>query len=360
MDSEDIFGPGSPMAIIDIFRAMDQNGDGLIDSDELKAIFLAINFPLEFLDVVVEAFDTNGDGVLSYDELIGWIFQKQEDLSNSLRFPTLDTTHIFLTPQDEARLERSTLWDLSRAENDRTMAALGLLSLDDLNLLVISVGSSSSQFYDASGLADSIPIGMHVPCCEASLNRFASIMRDGRKEYTQVILVNSIGYMLKAGDPCKVPLDSPRLARDHHTISERAVVLGYNSILNSLWPEAETFVLNRAKDPHTKRYKYPQLANGFSESLASGCRISGLEYSGDVDAIIDWGGASFKIHAGGKRIATELYNANTLLCDGNVLCRDQLAEGIKFIEKHTVRHLPAARRIVIVQTGKARELALRE
>eukprot|EP00971_Amphidinium_carterae_P190448 3779713-Amphidinium_carterae.1 len=50
-------------------------------------------------------------------------------------------------------------------------------------------------------------------------------------------------------------------------------------------PVASVHVLNRAKDPVTKRHKYPQVINDFSEALAHGggpCGVSGATayYSG--------------------------------------------------------------------------------
>jgi len=78
------------------------------------------------------------------------------------------------------------------------------------------------------------------------------------------------------------------------------------------------------------------------------------------DAVVDWGGSSFKVYVNGKRIGTELMDANALLCEGGRLNRSRAKEAIREIKLFVLRLLPDAGRIFIAQTGKAREIAVRD
>ena len=60
------------MSVMDLFGRFDSNGDGVIDSSELKEGLLALNLaalPPEQVDLLVSAIDENGDGSIDLSEL---------------------------------------------------------------------------------------------------------------------------------------------------------------------------------------------------------------------------------------------------------------------------------------------------
>lgn len=80
--------------------------------------------------------------------------------------------------------------------------------------------------------------------------------------------------------------------------------------------------------------------------------------------IVDWGGSSYKVFLDGKRIGTELMDANAFLCEGGQLHRERLPDAIKEIEASVCallrREGSEHTKVLIAQTGQARELALEE
>mmetsp|Transcript_34865 Transcript_34865/g.81477 ORF Transcript_34865/g.81477 Transcript_34865/m.81477 type:complete len:483 (-) Transcript_34865:72-1520(-) len=348
-------------------------GDCLLDESELKSLMR--KHPAFsprgtcWVEDMIAAFDRNGDGFIDHEEFIAWVYSfSGEDgkchgasgfLQTMKSVNELEAVHVFLTPQDEAQMEWQTLWQLRREENSHVLTDAGLGGLDNKHLLVMSVGSSSTQVYDASGFACSFPVGMKVKSGDA-LEQMRSTLSQASRQgetpsptYSHVVLINSIGYVLKPDDPLLVDLSS---LVDTVTDDERDCIKGLHHAIEVAVPGASAQVLNRAKDPVTKRHKYTQLVNDFSEALAAGG--GPLAKGGKYDAIVDWGGGSYKIFAGGQRIGTGVMDANHLLCSGGVLQHDRLRIAVIDIKTHVLGLLPAAKKIFIAQTGKARELAL--
>mmetsp|Transcript_7518 Transcript_7518/g.10570 ORF Transcript_7518/g.10570 Transcript_7518/m.10570 type:complete len:218 (+) Transcript_7518:2-655(+) len=211
----------------------------------------------------------------------------------------------------------------------------------------------------ASGFASSFPVGTKVHSSDAMEQLKVTLIRVSLERtgspYDRVLLINSIGYALKPTDPILVDLAT---LANIVPEEDKPCMSSFHQVLQVALPVASVHVLNRAKDPVTKRHKYPQVINDFSEALAHGggpCGVSGANY----DAIVDWGGGSYKIYAGGQRIGTAVMDANHLLCKGNVLQHDRLRIAVIDIKSHVLALLPVARKIFIAQTGKARELALK-
>lgn len=349
--------------IIQKFKMFDTNRDGKIDSKELTAVIQHLRqsnsgcYPsMDEVNIkqVLAAFDTNGDGYIDYEEWVEWLTSSRTGPAHG---EALVTKHVFVTPLDEARMERETLFELRRTDNARILQDLGHGGLlDDGGLLVLSVGSSSTQAYDLgpSPLLASFPMGTRVRS-EAAMDRFHRTMKESKRLYRFVLLVNSIGYALKAADPCLLDLATLVATQEDDPSS---TICGVHSCLKELLPLATVVVFNRAKDAATKRYRYPQLVNDFSESLARG---RGLGTSGEeepYEAIVDWGGSSYKIYVQGRRVATEVMDANGLLCAGGAVVEARLKEQLDVIVDRVREAAPAARRLLIAQTGKARELAL--
>ena len=77
---------------------------------------------------------------------------------------------------------------------------------------------------------------------------------------------------------------------------------------------------------------------------------------------MDWGGASFKVFLKGQKIGSERMDANELLCSSGKLDNKRLQELIQQIEAKVTKLLeeqedvPAACKVLIAQTGRAREL----
>jgi len=361
---------GSYRAILEVFRLADKNGDGMIDRVEFSILMTKLqrltsrNLDIAYIDKVLAAFDANGDGCIDYAEFVAWAMR---DLRAPPAVQTggLLTTHTFLTPREEARMERETLWNIRAVDNARVLRDACLERLDDPSLLVLSVGSSSTQAYDARGVALSFPVGTN--CFNAAaLSRFepeiAAACPAGAK-YERVLLINSIGYFLTASDPCLVDLAYlvAQLSTRQEVAADcvNATAQGLFDVLRSAFPRASLQVYNRAKDPETKRHKYPQIRNDFCESLALGRgfdNISGVNY----DVIVDWGGKSFKVFFRGARVGTEVMDANSFLCEEGHLYRDRVKKAVRAIEASVLRIVPAAKSILIAQTGRAREVALAE
>ena len=122
-------------------------------------------------------------------------------------------------------------------------------------------------------------------------------------------------------------------------------------------PKAEKKVLSRHKG--IKGYQCAQLINDFSVALAEGALA---EHAADV--IVDWGGASFKVFLKGRRIGSERMDANELLCSSGELDKKRLQELIQQIETKVNKlleqePLPTDCKVLIAQTGRARELHYR-
>lgn len=67
--------------IINVFRRFDQNGDGLIQHDEMRCILSALDpefFHAERVDRLFEAADVNKDGNMNTQEFINWLFAVDE------------------------------------------------------------------------------------------------------------------------------------------------------------------------------------------------------------------------------------------------------------------------------------------
>eukprot|EP00927_Polykrikos_kofoidii_P017032 TRINITY_DN17730_c0_g1_i1.p1 TRINITY_DN17730_c0_g1~~TRINITY_DN17730_c0_g1_i1.p1 ORF type:complete len:409 (+),score=70.95 TRINITY_DN17730_c0_g1_i1:73-1227(+) len=359
--------------IVSCFNRYDSNSDGKIDRDELQAVMSAIDHDMrlgsDFVDLLLSALDRNGDGFIDVEEFVDWVTHDRfghfcgTELKNvQSRVAQLVSKHVFLSPEKEARLEQMTLFDLCGPENKRTLEDSGFGALDDPSLLILSVGSSSCQAYDSTGtFAMSFPFGMKVPSPVALKDLSCSLVQHG-VQYRKVILLNGIGYALKHTDPRFVELSVLAKHRSNQGDDSVASML---AVLEEALPSATFHVYNRAKDPTTKRYKYTQLVNDFSEALAKGNTSGGggaglFEEAGPEDAIVDWGGGSYKVYYNGKRVGTEIMDANSILCEGGVLHRERISKAIQAIEMFVHICAPEATRVFIAQTGKARELALME
>lgn len=346
-----------------VLRRVDANGDGYIDKDELFFVLERVGTfkktkwsnLRETVDKLLAGLDTNSDGFVDIQEFLDWVL-----LDKTKACPTtssLQIKHVFLSAEDEARMERIALFELEAKENNEILLRAGLGELMDPKRLLLSVGSSSTQAYDAKGLTVSVPTGTKVASDRALRELVEAITRVG-ESYEQILLINSIGYFLQPDDP--VLLELSELARRRpDSAAER-----FDAMLRKAFPAASTRVYNRAKDPNTKRYKFPQLFNDFSLSLTKGCGlpIGALDFHPDI--IVDWGGTSYKVFMNGKRIGTEVMDANAFLCEGGTLHRDRLPDAIKEIESSVAALLErenapvASQKVLIAQTGKARELAL--
>mmetsp|Transcript_60563 Transcript_60563/g.136265 ORF Transcript_60563/g.136265 Transcript_60563/m.136265 type:complete len:374 (+) Transcript_60563:64-1185(+) len=357
-------GPVDPQAqdkIVQAFRRCDLNGDGIIDRDELRPVLEHVfqaskkrAVKSSDIEMMLTAFDTNGDGHIDYEEFVKWATSAcnapLEDVGKGE--PVVDVTHVFITPQDEAEMEKETLWKLHKEENNKLLSKAGLEQLDSPALAILSVGSASTQAYDAADLAISVPVGTKVTD-ESGFKKLTAALKE--KAYEQVVMINSIGYLLKETDPNLVALDT--LAS---RVGEVSVAHGLWKALEEALPKAKLFVYNRAK-AQNKRYLYPQLQNDWTESLALGHKLAKLQ-SQDTrpfDVIVDWGGASFKVYSGGKRIGTEPMDANGTLCSGDTLHSDLHQKALRDIERYVQASVPQARHVLIAQTGLAREIALR-
>mmetsp|Transcript_29842 Transcript_29842/g.36571 ORF Transcript_29842/g.36571 Transcript_29842/m.36571 type:complete len:372 (+) Transcript_29842:58-1173(+) len=347
-----------------VLRQVDSNGDGYIDKDELyfvldrvgtfkKTKWSNLN---ETLDKLLAGLDTNSDGFVDIQEFLDWVLL---DKSNSCTSQCLQIKHVFLSAEDEARMERIALFELEAKENNDILVRAGLGELMDPARLLLSVGSSSTQAYDSRGLTLSVPTGTKV-ANDGALEELISSIKGAGLAYKQIILINSIGYFLQPTDPVLVALDELARRAPPHSAAHR-----FNNALRKAFPEASTSVYNRAKDPGTKRYKFPQLFNDFSLSLTKGCGLPMVVLDFHPDVIVDWGGTSYKVFLNGKRIGTEVMDANSFLCEDGVLHRERIPQAIKEIESSVMALLEREglgslmnKKVLIAQTGKARELAL--
>ncbi|CAE7600036.1 unnamed protein product [Symbiodinium sp. CCMP2592] len=260
--------------------------------------------------------------------------------------------HIFLSPEAEADLERSTLFEAKRDHNQKTLLEYGLhLGLNSKRLLILSVGSSSTQAYDASGLSFSVHAGTKV-CSQEALRKLEEKLKAEARDYDCVLLINSIGYAVKPEITHLVDL------KDVEETRELPGVPPLRASLERALPKAEKKVVSRHKA--SKGYRCSQLINDFSVALAEGVLA---EYTADV--IVDWGGASFKVFLKGQKIGSERMDANELLCSSGKLDNKRLQELMHQIETKVTKLLeeqedvPAACKVLIVQTGQARELHYR-
>lgn len=345
--------------LVRYFRMLDKNEDGFIDKDELWFVLKELgtfesasrkDMDTALLNLLA-GLDKNGDGFVDVEEFVDWVLFDTE-LQKKATLRKLDMTHIFLTQDDEARMERLTLFDLQAKENQEVIATAGLGDLFDPSRLILSVGSSSTQAYDSQGVALSAAEGTKVQGDEV-LRQVFSELRSSGKTYSQILMVNSIGYSLKAEDPCIVELKE--LADRCGAGSAAARFL---CVLSEVFPEAKLLVFNRAKD-QTKSYRYPQLVNDFSVALTKGAGLPDSVKDKEFDVIVDWGGSSFKVFVGGKRVGTEVMDANGLLCADGLFHEDRHPECLENIESY-VRTVArgCGTKVLVAQTGKARELAL--
>ncbi|CAK9069510.1 unnamed protein product [Durusdinium trenchii] len=299
-----------------VLRRVDANGDGYIDKDELFFVLDRVGTfkktkwsnLRETVDKLLAGLDTNSDGFVDIQEFLDWVL-----LDKTKACPTtssLQIKHVFLSAGRLCAEERIALFELEAKENNEILLRAGLGELMDPKRLLLSVGSSSTQAYDAKGLTVSVPTGTKVASDRALRELVEAITRVG-ESYEQILLINSIGYFLQPDDP--VLLELSELARRRpDSAAER-----FDAMLR------KAVELCRCADPNTKRYKFPQLFNDFSLSLTKGCGlpIGALDFHPDI--IVDWGGTSYKVFMNGKRIGTEVMDANAFLCEGGTLHRDR-------------------------------------
>jgi len=332
------------------FEVLDSNKDGTLSPEEMRPLLDALAVPDDFAELVMKAFDTDGNGNIDYREFVSWIMAEPDVAAGT---DDLNALHFFVQPDQEANMEKETLWNLRRVENDQCLCNCGFPKLSDPGLLVLSVGSSSTQVYDSSRLSASFPLGTQT-FTEAALQKLlVAVTEPPAGTYTHVLLVNSIGYCLSHTDPEVVDLAELAARMDSQQGSVPDLVRGFNS-LTTVLKDARICVHNRAKDPTTKKYKFPQLVNDFSVALAAGR----LRPDEKFDAVVDWGGASYKIFVGGKRVSSEVFDANRWLCAGSTLDWARHVDALSRIKRHVLSVVPSARTILVAQTGKPRELAL--
>jgi len=335
-------------------KILDANQDGFIDRDELFTILVALGvldrsarFDVSSkLELVLGGLDTNGDGFVDLYEFLDWVLFNRPNLEEAR---PLQTRHIFLTPTDEARMERITLFELHAQENAEVMQQSSLGDLLNPKRLMLSIGSSSTQAYDCNGFQISVPTGTKVKSQDALSSLIEAVK--GR-EYEQFVCINSIGYSCSDADPVLVSLEDLAL-RDAAGAPSR-----FHKALSQAFPGMDIQVFNRAKEPGSRLPKFAQLVNDFSVALTKGAGLP--EEIGDFtpDTIVDWGGSSFKVFIGGKRVGTELMDANDLLCQDGFFYRDRLPGALEKIHEYVRAISDGATKVLIAQTGKTRELAV--
>lgn len=146
-----------------VLRQVDSNGDGYIDKDELYFVLDRVGTfkkakwsnLQETLDKLLAGLDTNSDGFVDIQEFIDWVLLDKTACTSHC----LQIQHVFLSAEDEARMERIALFELEAKENNDILVRAGLGELMDPNRLLLSVGSSSTQAYDSKGLTLSVPTG---------------------------------------------------------------------------------------------------------------------------------------------------------------------------------------------------------
>eukprot|EP00928_Gymnodinium_smaydae_P045140 TRINITY_DN30131_c0_g2_i1.p1 TRINITY_DN30131_c0_g2~~TRINITY_DN30131_c0_g2_i1.p1 ORF type:complete len:441 (+),score=109.19 TRINITY_DN30131_c0_g2_i1:67-1389(+) len=124
-------------AIVNELMRFDRNGDGRLDKEELGEVLerlleaslqrsdsmepvMGVSTS-ELVQVVLNEFDSNGDGYIDSDELVDWVARRTSispvvpslSIDAFVDDPHLETTHTFLTPLAEAKMERMTLWELA-------------------------------------------------------------------------------------------------------------------------------------------------------------------------------------------------------------------------------------------------------
>lgn len=91
-----------------IFREVDANGDGIVDKDELRALFHILDYHVteQELDDVFKELDTDGDGVISREEFNRWYTQSAELVRSQTRyiFDYLDTDESGTLDKEEIKV----------------------------------------------------------------------------------------------------------------------------------------------------------------------------------------------------------------------------------------------------------------
>eukprot|EP00930_Biecheleria_cincta_P089086 TRINITY_DN78346_c0_g1_i1.p1 TRINITY_DN78346_c0_g1~~TRINITY_DN78346_c0_g1_i1.p1 ORF type:complete len:575 (+),score=89.83 TRINITY_DN78346_c0_g1_i1:68-1792(+) len=64
--------------ILSIFKTFDLNGDGSIETDELKKLLKSLGWEDEEMAEFVKTADMNGDGMIQYGEFVGWLYGGQD------------------------------------------------------------------------------------------------------------------------------------------------------------------------------------------------------------------------------------------------------------------------------------------
>lgn len=181
---------------------------------------------------------------------------------------------------------------------------------------------------------------------EEAVQTLASEVAGLPQSYEQIVFINSIGYCCDHTDPAVVPL-----ADLAHRVPDSPPAR-YHGIFSKAFPDAALVVCNRAKAPQSKRSVYPQLLNDFSVALTKGIGLPGEVGDFVPDAIVDWGGSSYKVYVDGKRIGTELLDANELLCHGDLLHKDRVPLLIDKIKLYVQAIASSARRSLSPRPGR--------
>eukprot|EP00929_Paragymnodinium_shiwhaense_P052949 TRINITY_DN2650_c0_g1_i1.p1 TRINITY_DN2650_c0_g1~~TRINITY_DN2650_c0_g1_i1.p1 ORF type:complete len:361 (-),score=97.96 TRINITY_DN2650_c0_g1_i1:217-1299(-) len=58
-----------------VFKEADLNGDGVLDKEELKRLFLVLGMKVGSVNIFVESVDSDGDGTISYEEFLDWVME---------------------------------------------------------------------------------------------------------------------------------------------------------------------------------------------------------------------------------------------------------------------------------------------
>lgn len=74
--------PKAKNVVLDIFRKLDLDGDGVLDRSELSRMLKHLDSEVwceELIDELLHSLDFNADGLIQFDEFVHWVFGRQDD-----------------------------------------------------------------------------------------------------------------------------------------------------------------------------------------------------------------------------------------------------------------------------------------